>query len=66
MFAAMRKITVAGLALFAFVSCNVSQKEHERKPVPPPGTETSQIPWNSPVPGQGGGMMGALPKTPRR
>ncbi len=59
-------------ALAAFVlsvvlplaSCTTGEEE-ERKPVPPQSS-SSQLPWNKPVPGQGGGAFGALPKQPRR
>ncbi|WP_035612355.1 hypothetical protein [Haloferula sp. BvORR071] len=47
-------------------SCKTGDEEEQtRKAVPPPNT-SSQIPWNKPVPGQGGGAFGALPNTPRR
>lgn len=35
-------------------------QEVEKKPAPPPGSETSKIPWNSPVPGQGQGQFGMM------
>jgi hypothetical protein len=35
-------------------------KEPEKKPVPPPGSETSKIPWNTPVAGQGQGQFGMM------
>lgn len=65
MFGSMRKLIVAALfsAFLPLASCNLPEKE--KKPVPPP-TQSSQIPWNQPIPGQGGGAMGAMPKTPRR
>ena len=66
MFGPMRNITAAILSLgflLPLASCNLPEKE--KKPVPPP-TQSSQIPWNQPIPGQGGGAMGAMPKTPRR
>ena len=40
----------------AFSSC---AKEPERKVVGPT-SETSKIPWNRPIAGQGGGQMGAM------
>ncbi len=65
MFAAMSKISAALLTLgvFPMVSCSLPEKE--RKPVPPP-SETSTIPWNAPIANQGGGPLGAMPRTPRR
>lgn len=47
-------------------SCkSTDDEEVTRKPVPPK-TESSQMPWNMPRPGQGGGQFGALPNNPRR
>ena len=57
-------LAIASSAVLPFVSCTTDE-EPERKPVPPPNT-SSQIPWNKPVPGQGGGAFGALPQQPRR
>lgn len=31
-----------------------------------PTTEKTTLPWNPPVPGQGGGAIGNLPQQPRR
>jgi hypothetical protein len=48
------------------VQCLVScAAEPEKKPVPP-GSETSRIPWNSPVPGQGQGQFGMMPQNQYR
>lgn len=47
-------------------SCKSTEDEETtRKAVPPPNT-SSQMPWNKPIAGQGGGQFGALPQTPRR
>jgi hypothetical protein len=59
----MRKILAAFLLAAFIPSC--ATEEEERKPVPPPSS-SSQIPWNKPQPGQGGGAFGALPQQPRR
>lgn len=59
---AMRTIIAAVLVAF-LPSCAMEEKE--RKPVPPPNT-SSQIPWNKPQVGQGGGAFSALPQQPRR
>lgn len=32
---------------------------------PPPGKKAEDLPWNRPVPGQGGGAFGSLPSEPR-
>ncbi|WP_193212531.1 hypothetical protein [Luteolibacter marinus] len=52
-------------AILSVCSCTTGDEENERKPVPPQSS-SSQIPWNKPVPGQGGGAFGALPQQPRR
>ncbi|MDP3849916.1 MAG: hypothetical protein Q8Q59_05380 [Luteolibacter sp.] len=49
-------------AASAFVSC---AKEPEKKPVGPV-SETSKIPWNSPVAGQGQGQFGMMPQNQYR
>jgi hypothetical protein len=46
----------------AFSSCAEST---EKKPVGP-ATETSKIPWNSPVAGQGQGQFGMMPQNQYR
>ena len=45
-----------------FVSC---ADEPEKKPVGPV-SETSQIPWNTPVAGQGQGQFGMMPQNQYR
>lgn len=55
-----RHITLGLLGLgFALGMCSCA-KESERKPVGPV-SETSKIPWNQPVAGQGQGQFGMLP-----
>ncbi len=56
---------LAVTTVLPLVSCTTGDEEEERKPVGPP-SQSSQIPWNRPVPGQGGGAFGALPQQPRR
>jgi len=47
-------------------SCkSTDDEEVTRKAVPPPNN-SSQLPWNTPRPGQGGGALGAMPNNPRR
>jgi hypothetical protein len=58
------RMILAAVVLAAFLPSCATQEE-ERKPVPPPNT-SSQIPWNKPQAGQGGGAFGALPQQPRR
>jgi hypothetical protein len=50
---------ITGLLL---VSC---ADQAEKKPVGPV-SETSNIPWNTPVPGQGQGQFGMLPQNQYR
>lgn len=42
-------------------SCGTS-REVEKKPVPPPGSTASKMPWNVPQAGQGMGQFGMLPQ----
>jgi len=58
------RLILAAVAV-AVLSPSCAEKEPERKPVPPPSS-SSNIPWNKPVAGQGGGAFGALPNQPRR
>jgi len=60
----MRLILAAVAVAVLSPSC-ADKEETGRKPVPPPSS-SSQIPWNKPQPGQGGGAFGALPQQPRR
>lgn len=48
---------------FGLSSC--VNKEVEKKPVGPV-SETSKIPWNSPVAGQGQGQFGMMPQNQYR
>jgi hypothetical protein len=61
----MRHFTVLILALVcgsAFTSCADAP---EKKPVGPV-SETSRIPWNAPIAGQGQGQLGMLPQNQYR
>ena len=60
-----RNVSLLLAALFAgfgFTSC---ADEPEKKPVGP-STDTSKIPWNSPVAGQGQGQFGMMPQNQYR
>ena len=61
----IRRFSLLALVLatgFGFSSC-----ADEAEKVPPgPVSETSKIPWNSPVAGQGQGQFGALPQNQYR
>jgi hypothetical protein len=64
-----RRMKIQHLAITLLLGVTLSScggnKEPERKPVPPT-SENSQIPWNQPIPGQGGGALGMLPQQGRR
>jgi hypothetical protein len=66
MFAAMKfKATLLFAAMvtaFGFSSC---AEETEKKPVGPV-SETSKIPWNNQIPGQGQGQLGMMPQNQYR
>lgn len=66
MFTAMKRaISLLLTALFVgfgFTSC---ADEPEKKPVGPT-SDTSMIPWNSPVAGQGQGQLGMMPQNQYR
>lgn len=47
---------LSAVAVLALSSC---LEEPEKKPVPPP-SQTSKIPWNRPIAGQGQGQMGMM------
>jgi hypothetical protein len=55
-------LAIMQLTLLGFVSC---ADQAEKKPVGPV-SETSKIPWNTPVAGQGQGQFGALPQNQYR
>ena len=44
------------------VSCSVSQlaQDQGRKAIPPQGSTESDMPWNTPQAGEGGGALGGL------
>ncbi|WP_411826196.1 hypothetical protein [Luteolibacter sp. AS25] len=53
----MKLLTISGLLTLFFVSCAA---EEDKKPVGPV-SNSSTIPWNAPIAGQGGGQLGMLP-----
>jgi len=55
-------LAAAIFAGFSLVSC---ANEAEKKPVGPV-SDTSRIPWNTPVPGQGQGQFGMMPQNQYR
>jgi hypothetical protein len=55
-------LLVALVGGFGFTSC---AEPTEKKPVGPV-SETSKIPWNSPVAGQGQGQFGMMPQNQYR
>lgn len=66
MFTAMKRHLVfllgACIPVIGLTSC---ADEAEKKPVGPT-TETSRIPWNTQVPGQGMGQLGIMPQNQYR
>ncbi len=62
----MKRILVLPLAsLIAAVGFTSCADEPEKKPVGPV-SETSKIPWNTQVPGQGQGQFGMMPQNQYR
>jgi len=62
-----RELALLLLALPAVLflsSCGTGVEEP--KPAPGPVSETSKIPWNSPLPGQGQGQFGMMPQNQYR
>ena len=61
-----RELALLLLALPAVLILNsCATGEEEKKPVGPV-SETSKIPWNSPLPGQGQGQFGMMPQNQYR
>lgn len=58
-FLLLAAVLVSGFGL------NSCADEPEKKPVGPV-SETSKIPWNTPVPGQGQGQFGMMPQNQYR
>jgi hypothetical protein len=58
-FLLLATVLIAGFGL------NSCADEPEKKPVGPV-SETSKIPWNTPVPGQGQGQFGMMPQNQYR
>lgn len=61
----MKRFCSLGLLAIGVTLFLGSCAEPERKPVGPT-SETSKIPWNRPIAGQGGGQMGMLPQNQHR
>ena len=60
-----RDILLLLAALFTGLGFTSCAEEPEKKPVGPV-SETSAIPWNSPVAGQGQGQFGMMPQNQYR
>lgn len=66
MFGRMKRILALSLgSLIAAVGFTSCADEPEKKPVGPV-SETSKIPWNTQVPGQGQGQFGMMPQNQYR
>ena len=66
MFQTMIRLTTLSLAA-ALIGLGLSScaDEPEKKPVPPT-SDTSLIPWNAPISGQGQGQFGVMPQNQYR
>ena len=61
----MRIVSLSMLALAAAFGFTACAGDTETKPVGPV-SESSQIPWNTPIAGQGQGQMGMMPQNQYR
>ena len=52
-------VLLTSLSFLAFTSSCTSSVA-ERKPVPPQGSDESDMPWNRPQAGEGGGALGGM------
>lgn len=59
------RISLLFVAAAAALFLGACAGEPEKKPVGPT-TETSRMPWNTPVPGQGQGQFGMMPQNQYR
>ncbi|MES2657479.1 MAG: hypothetical protein V4689_02615 [Verrucomicrobiota bacterium] len=60
-----RNVFLTLLAFAVALGFSACADDVEKKPVGPV-SETSKIPWNTQVPGQGGGQMGMMPQNQYR
>ena len=60
-----RELALLFLAVPAMLALTSCATDEEKKPVGPT-TDTSLIPWNSPIPGQGQGQFGMMPQNQYR
>jgi len=58
----LSKLLVTLIAVLGIAACADSSEPKPRGPV----SESSQIPWNTPIAGQGQGQFGALPQSQTR
>ncbi|MFT4177748.1 MAG: hypothetical protein QM627_14010 [Luteolibacter sp.] len=61
----IRHLSFCVLSAFIVIGFTSCADEPEKKPVGPQ-SETSKIPWNTPVPGQGQGQFGMMPQNQYR
>jgi hypothetical protein len=61
----IRKLSSVFLALVSGVALTSCADDAEPKPVGPV-SETSKIPWNAPIAGQGQGQLGMMPQNQYR
>jgi hypothetical protein len=61
----LKKLPLLAASLLTVFNLSSCVDAPEKKPVGPV-SETSRIPWNSPVPGQGQGQFGMMPQNQYR
>ena len=55
----MKQLTLLALLIASSMLSSCAKEEQERKPVPPTSS-ASNMPWNRPMPGEGGGQFGGM------
>lgn len=60
-----RSVSILLLAVATTLGFSSCMEDVEKPPVGPV-SDTSRIPWNTQVPGQGGGQMGMMPQNQYR
>ena len=60
-----RTVSLILLVTSAVIGLTSCAEDVDKKP-PGPVSDTSRIPWNTAVPGQGGGQMGMMPQNQYR
>ncbi len=58
----MKRFVILAIVASCFVSCTDQEPKKQLGPV----SQSSQLPWNMPQKGQGGGALGAMPQNQHR